>query len=82
MSKITKINTVARPYVLTFQGSGNSYLLTSEEAQRLIDEYPHVTATRYRVVLSGHNSSRAYDRTILRPATIGGGPAFILEREG
>jgi hypothetical protein len=76
-----KITTVARPYTLTFHGSGHSYPLTSEEAQRLIDEYPAVTATRNRVVLVGHNTSRTADRSTIRPATLGGGIAFIVSKE-
>lgn len=75
------ITTVSRPYVLTFVSSGQSYQLTSTEAQRLLDEYPAVTATRNRVVLQGHNSARASERTILRPATVGGGPSFIVTPE-
>lgn len=75
-----KISVVQRPYLLTFHSSGHTYPLTSEEAQRLLDEYPAVRATRNRVVLMGHNSSKAYARTTIRPATLGGGPAFIIER--
>ena len=74
------ITTVSRPYLLTFVSSGHSYPLTSEDAQRLLDEYPAVTATKTRVVLQGHNTCRASERTILRPATLGGGPAFIVVR--
>lgn len=73
-----RISTVARPYLLTFRATGTTYPLTSEEAQRLLDEYPAVTATRYRVVLQGHNTGKASERTVLQPATRGGGPAFIL----
>ncbi len=73
------IHTVPRPYLLTFPETGSTYPLTSEEAQRLLDEYPAITATKYRVVLQGHNTARASARTILRPATKGGGPAFIIE---
>lgn len=72
------IATVPRPYTLTFLATGTSYPLSSDEAQRLLDEYPAVSATRNRVVLEGHNTSKASERTILRPATLGGGPAFIL----
>lgn len=75
-----KISTVARPYILTFNASGHSYPLTSEDAQRLLDEYPAVTATRNRVVLQGHNTSRASERSVIRPATLGGGPAFVIEK--
>lgn len=77
-----KITAVERPYLLTFVSSGHTYPLTSVEAQRLLDEYPAVRFTRNRVVLAGHNSTRAADRCILTPATIGGGPAFELEKRG
>ena len=70
-----KVTVVARPYVLTFQSSGNSYPTTSEDAQRLIDGYPVLTATKYRVVLRGESG----ERCVLRPATVGGGPAFTVE---
>lgn len=76
------IKVVDRPYVLTSVSSGHSYPLGREAAQRLLDEYPAVSATRNRVVLQGHNSSKAYDRTILTPATVGSGPAFIVTRGG
>lgn len=76
-----KITAVQRPFVLLFHGSQHTYPLSAEEAQRLLDEYPAVTATKNRVVLHGHNSSHAYDRTTLMPATRGGGPAFIIEKE-
>ena len=74
------ITATARPYILTFHSSGHSYPLTSEECQRLLDEYPAVRATQNRVVLAGHNSPHAYDRTTIRPATLGGGPAFVIAR--
>lgn len=75
-----KILVVDRPYLLTFLSSGHTYPLTSAEAQRLLDEYPAVRATRNRVVLPGHNTSQASERSIIRPATVGGGPAFIITR--
>lgn len=74
------IQTVKRPYTLTFLATRTSYLLTSDEAQRLLDEYPAVTATRNRVVLQGHNTADPKQRTVLTPATRGGGPAFIVTR--
>jgi hypothetical protein len=76
--KTTPRNIVAaaRPFLLTFHSSGHTYPLTSDEAQRLLDEYPAHSATRNRVVLVGHNTSRASERTTLQPATHGGGPAF------
>lgn len=70
-----KIQTVSRLYVITFRGTGTSYLITSDDAQRLLDAYPIVAATRNRVIVQGDDQ-----RTILRPATAGGGPAFIIER--
>lgn len=76
-----RIQTVARPYLLTFRATGTTYPLTSEEAQRLLDEYPAVTATRNRVVLHGHNTPDPKQRTILSAATRGGGPAFIISEE-
>lgn len=69
------ITTVARPYVLTFS-TGNGYLLNSDEAQRLLDAYPAMRATRNRVVLRGDDGTRS----MLSPATHGGGPAFIVTR--
>lgn len=76
-----KITTVARPYTLTFLATGTSYPLTSEDAQRLLDEYPAITATRNRVVLQGHNTPDPKQRTVIRPATLGGGPAFVVTLE-
>lgn len=75
-----KITATERPYVLTFRASGHSYTLTSEEAQRLLDEYPAVSAKPNHVVLPGHNTSCAAERCDLRPATIGGGRAFLIEK--
>ena len=75
-----KVTASARPFVLTFLATGTSYPLTSDEAQRLLDEQPIYTASRHRVVFHGHNTARASERTVLRPATLGGGPAFTVER--
>jgi hypothetical protein len=75
-----KITAVNRPFILTFHASGHSYPLTSEEVQRYLDEYPAVSASKYRVVLPGHNTSRIEERSTIRPATRGGGPAFIIEK--
>jgi len=75
-----RITAKARPFILTFLATGTSYPLTSEEAQRLLDEYPAVTATRNKVVFQGHNTSKASERTVLQPATRGGGPAFDVDR--
>lgn len=77
-----KVIAVNRPFILTFHSSGHNYPLTADEAQRLLDEYPAVAATKFRVTLQGHNTSRAADRTTIRPATLGGGPAFIISKDG
>ena len=74
------VNTVSRPYLLTFHSSGHSYPATSEEAQRLIDGNPVVTATRNKVVLQGDGGGSWLHRVTLRPATRGGGPAFVVTR--
>lgn len=74
-----KITAIARPFILTFLATGQSYLLTSEEAQRVLNEYPAYKATRNRVILHGHNTASPRERTVLRPATLGGGPAFVIE---
>lgn len=75
-----QVRTQPRPYVLTFHATGTAYPLTSEEAQRLIDEYPIVRATRQRVILAGHNTADARQRTSIQPATRGGGPGFEVTR--
>lgn len=80
MTDRTRITVYPRPYVLTFQATGTSYPLTAEDAQRVLDEYPAVRATRNRVVLPGHNTSDPQQRCTLRPATIGGGPGFKVRR--
>lgn len=80
MTSKTTITAAARPYLLTFVATGTTYAVSSDEAQRLLDEYPAVTARPNKVVLQGHNSSRASDRTVLQPATRGGGPAFMIDR--
>ena len=70
------ITAATRPFLLTFHASGHTYPLTSEEVQRLLDEYPAVKVSANRVVLQGHNTPRASERTTIQPATRGGGPAF------
>lgn len=72
------ITALGRPFTLTFLATGTRYPLTSAEAQRLLDEYPAVKATRNRVLLAGHNTSDPKQRTLITPATIGGGPAFDI----
>jgi len=73
-----QIRTVDRPYLLTFHATQTTYPLSSAEAQRLLDEYPAVTANSRRVVLPGHNTADPRQRCTLQPTTAGGGPAFIL----
>lgn len=73
----SRITVTDRPYTLTFLATGASYPLTSKEAQRLLDEYPAVKASKNRVVLQGHNTSDPRQRTVLTPATRGGGSAFF-----
>jgi hypothetical protein len=70
-----RVQTVARPYTLTFQETRTSYPLSSVEAQRLIDNYPVISATRNRVVLRGDGTT-----SVLTPATLGGGNAFVVEK--
>jgi hypothetical protein len=76
-----KYSTVARPYVITFHATGTRYLLTSEEAQRLLDEYPIVRAYQNRIILQGHNTPDPKQRVTLEPATVGGGVAFTWTRD-
>jgi hypothetical protein len=74
------VSVVARPYLVTFLATGAQYPLSAEEAQRAIDEYPVISATKYRVVLQGHNTADPQQRTVITPATLGGGPAFEVSR--
>jgi hypothetical protein len=76
----SKVMVVARPYLLTFLATNTTYPLTSDEAQRLLDEYPIVLATRNRVVLQGHNTSDPKQRCLIEPATRGGGSAFVIHK--
>lgn len=75
-----KVRATRRMYVLTFHASGHSYSMTSDEVQRLLDEYPAITATKNKVVLPGHNTSHPGERSTIRPASLGGGPAFEVEK--
>ena len=52
-------------------------LLTSAEAQDLLDHYTPLTATAARVVLQGDAPDLTYTLT---PATRGGEPAFTITR--
>lgn len=72
----TKVEVLKRPYHLTFKETGATYPLTSEDARRLIAEYPVISATRNRVVLRGEGETTA----IITAATLGGGPAFDVRR--
>lgn len=72
---MVKVSTVRRPYLLTFE-SGNSYVLSSIEAQRLIDSYPAVKATRNRITLRGDDGTLA----TIQAATYGGGFAFEVSK--
>ena len=76
---MAKIYTVPRPYLITFHATGSTYPLTSDDAQRLLDEYPAVRATSAYVVLQGEGKPYPMNRTTIRPATAGGGVAFIVE---
>ena len=70
-----------RPYAMTYRwgtiDAARPYLLTSVEAQRLLDHYTPITATAARVVLQGDAPDLTYTLT---PATRGGGPAFTSTR--
>jgi hypothetical protein len=74
------ITAIDRPFVVTFLATGTSYPMAADECQRLLNEYPAVTATRNRVVLHGHNTPDPRRRVVIRPATVGGGPAFVVVR--
>jgi hypothetical protein len=68
------ITVTPRPYLLTFAASGHTYRLSSEETQRLLDNYPAVSATPRRVVLRGDDGNLS----VIRPATRDSLPAFTL----
>lgn len=70
------VETVERPYTLTFRATNTSYPLTREEADRLIAEYPVIHAKANAVHLRGDDGYPV----IIRPATLGGGPAFIVHK--
>lgn len=74
-----KITATERPFVITFRATGSSYIVTHEGAQRVLDEYPAVSAKPNHVVLPGHNTADPKQRVDLKPATRGGGPAFLIE---
>lgn len=70
------VETVARPYTLTFTATDTAYPLTRDDADRLIAAYPVVKATCNRVTLRADDGHHC----IISPATLGGGPAFIVNR--
>lgn len=65
-----RVYAVDRPYILSYR-DGRAYLLTSEEAQRLLDAY-HATVRGGEAHLKGGGK--------ISPATLGGGPAFQVYR--
>lgn len=71
-----KVRALERPFHLTFLATGTTYPLTSEEAQRLLDEYPILEASRNRAVLRADDGHK----TVITPATLGGGAAFEVTR--
>lgn len=75
-----RVHVQQRPYVLTFVDTGQSYRLTSDEAERLVQSEVILYASRNLVKFERHNSTGV--GSILRAATVGGGPAFIVERGG
>ena len=66
-----KVTALARPFILICHESGAALLLTSEQAQQLLNVSPIVRATKFRVTFKG---------TTLRPATVGGGVAFEVTK--
>ena len=64
-----RVYTVDRPYILYRDGS--AFLVTSEEAQRILDAYP-ATVRGGEAYLKGGGK--------ISPATLGGGPAFLVYR--
>jgi hypothetical protein len=70
-----KVQTVKRPY--TMVTASGSYPLSSEDAQRLIATSPIHKASPWKVTLGN-----AKDQSVeIIAATVGGGPAFIVERK-
>lgn len=65
-----RIYAVERPYILRSR-DGSAFLLTSEEAQRILDAYP-ATVRGGEAHLKGGGK--------ISPATLGGGPAFQVYR--
>ena len=69
-----RVYAVDRPYILSYR-DGSAFLLTGEEAQRLLDAYP-ATVRGGAAYLKDEGKIVA----TLSPATIGGGPAFRVYR--
>lgn len=84
-----KITATDRPFVLacdTDHAPISYYTLSAEEIQRLLDDPSTkiVRATPNRVVMARdweHDGVAGTTRSVIYPATHGGGPAFIIERE-
>jgi hypothetical protein len=64
------ITVVQRPYLVTV--GEQTYPISSDQAQLLIDSWPVISVRANRVVLLGVNGSH----NVLVPATVGGGAAF------
>jgi hypothetical protein len=62
-----------QPYLLIFEATGATYPLTSEDAERLVAEYPLVRVSSASIVLRGDDGRTAK----IRPAAnYGGGISF------
>ncbi len=74
-----RVDSTARPYIITFTATGTSYPLSSAEIQTLLDEYPLARKPKAnRVDLRADDGHTC----IIRPATLGGGPAFEFYGDG
>lgn len=69
-----QVHAKQRPMVLTFEATGSAYPISSDEAQTLIDQYPVLKASSNRVILRADDGHK----TIISPATLGGGNAFEI----
>jgi hypothetical protein len=70
---MARVQIASRPYLLTFPATGATYPLTSEEVERLAASYPLVSCSANRLVLRADDGQSC----TVRPATLGGGPAFV-----
>lgn len=68
---MTRIYANDRPFV--YVNGNTQFLLTAAEAQRMVDAYKPLAFNRNRVQFIGG--------AILKPATLGGGDAFTIEKE-